>query len=148
MRMPETEPHFTSLTKFYTLQLLKDGPRHGYEIMEELGKRIGKKPSPGQIYPLLKKFKRSGLVSQKVILVGDRKKKVYTLTKEGALAATRMMESFSGIVSAILEPKLTKCAHCGCKVYEGGHRENIGGKVMAFCCVHCARTFKEMKSRK
>ncbi len=148
MRMVEDELHFTSLTKFYTLQLLKDGPKHGYEIMEDLGKKIGKKPSPGQIYPLLKKFRKSGLVKQKVILVGDREKKVYTLTKEGALAATRMMESFGDIVSAILEPKLTKCAHCGCKVYEGGHREKIGGKMLAFCCVHCARTFRQTKARK
>jgi len=133
---------FTSLTKFYTLQLLKDGPMHGYEIMEELGKKIGKKPSPGQIYPLLKNFKRSGLVRQKVMMVGERGKKVYTLTKDGETAATRMMNSFSDIVSAILEPRLTKCAHCGCKVYEGGHREQIEGKTLMFCCVHCAHSYK------
>lgn len=137
---------FTNLTKFYTLQLLNEAPRHGYEIIEELGKKLGKRPSSGQIYPLLKNFKKSGLVKQNIIKVGERQKKVYTLTEEGRAAAARMVKSFSAIVSAILEPKLTKCAHCGCKVYEGGHREKIGGRLLVFCCVHCAGSYKRAGS--
>jgi len=132
----------TNLTKFYTLMLLNEEPRHGYEIIEELGKKLGKKPSPGQIYPLLKKFRKSKLISQKIVKVGEKRRKVYTLTAEGRTAADRMLANFSDIVSAILEPKLTKCAHCGCKVYEGGHRERIGGKLLMFCCVHCAGSYK------
>ncbi len=143
MFMVEEETRFTNITKFYTLQLLKEGPKHGYEVMEELGKKLGKKPSSGQIYPLLKNFRKSGLVRQKVVMVGGRGKKVYTLTKNGEMAATRMLNSFSDIVSAVLEPRLTKCAHCGCKVYEGGHRERVLGKMLIFCCVHCARSYKK-----
>ena len=140
--MDKVKADFTNLTKFYTLHLLDEGPKHGYEIMDELGKRLGKKPSAGQIYPLLKNFKKSGLITQKIVKTGDRQKKVYTLTERGRTTADRMMYSFSAIISAILEPKLTKCAHCGCKVYEGGHREKIGDRTLMFCCVHCANSYK------
>ncbi len=141
--MAEESVEFTNLTKFYTMQLLSSGPRHGYEIMEELGRRLGRKPSPGQIYPLLKNFKRQGLITQRVVKTGDRSKKVYSLTEQGKSTAARMLRSFSDIVSVILEPKLTKCAHCGCKVYEGGYKEKIGGKLLMFCCVHCAGSYKK-----
>ena len=141
--MSQVRADFTNLTKFYTLQLLNENPRHGYEIMEELGKKLGKKPSPGQIYPLLKSFKKSGLISQRIVKTGGRKKKVYTLTENGRTIAARMTHSFSAIVSAIFEPKLIKCAHCGCKVYEGGHKEKIGGRTLMFCCVHCANSYKK-----
>lgn len=134
--------YVTNLTKFYTLVLLNEGPRHGYELMEELEKRLGKKPSPGQIYPLLKKLERSRLITHKVVKLGDKQKKVYTLTDEGKKTASRAMGRFSDVVSIILEPKLTKCAHCGCKVYEGGHKERIDGKMLMFCCVHCADSYK------
>ncbi len=135
--------YITNLTKFYTLVLLSESPRHGYELMEELEKKLGKKPSPGQIYPLLKKLEGSGLISHKVVKLGDRERKVYTLTAEGKKTASRVVGRFSDVVSIILEPKLTKCAHCGCKVYEGGHKERIEGKLLMFCCVHCARFYKK-----
>jgi len=135
--------YITNLTKFYTLVLLNEGPRHGYELMEELEKKLGKKPSPGQIYPLLKKLEGSGLISHKVVKLGDRERKVYTLTGEGKRTAARVMGRFSDVVSIILEPRLTKCAHCGCKVYEGGYKERIDGKTLMFCCVHCANSYKK-----
>jgi hypothetical protein len=34
------------------------------------------------------------------------------------------------------------CAHCGCKIYEGSYREEINGKEMSFCCIHCANHYK------
>ncbi len=132
----------TNLTKFYTLLLLGDGPKHGYEIIKELERKLGKKPSAGQIYPLLKKMEKKGLIAHKSAKVGGKEKKVYTLTKEGSKARSRLVDRFSDIISIILEPKLTKCAHCGCKVYESGHEEHIDGKKMMFCCIHCAESFK------
>jgi DNA-binding PadR family transcriptional regulator len=134
--------HITNLTKFYTLVLLNEAPRHGYEIMEELEKKLGKKPSPGQIYPLLKKLEESSLITHRVVKMGDREKKVYTLTSEGRKTTSRILGRFSDVVSIILEPKLTKCAHCGCKVYEGGHTERIEGRALMFCCIHCANSYK------
>jgi len=134
--------HITNLTKFYTLLLLNEAPRHGYELMTELGEKTGKKPSAGQIYPLLRNLKKKGLVTCETTMIGDKKKKVYALTREGRKTCAMLMARFSDLVSIVLEPKLTKCAHCGCKVYEGGHRERIEGKTLMFCCVHCANSYK------
>lgn len=141
--MAKYREYSTSLTKFYTLLLLKEGSKHGYEIIDELGKRFGKKPSPGQIYPLLRDFEKNKLVRQKTTYVGDRKKKVYTLTERGRSTYSRMVSRFENLISIVLEPKLTECAHCGCKVYEGGHRAKVGGKTLTFCCIHCAKSYRE-----
>lgn len=40
-------------TKFDILAVLADAPRHGYDIMLELERRSGMRPSPGSIYPAL-----------------------------------------------------------------------------------------------
>lgn len=130
-----------NLTKFYTLLLLDEGPKHGYEIMTELGEKIGKKPSAGQIYPLLRSLKRKGLVTYETAVVGRRRKKVYRLTKDGEKTCSALMKRFSDIISVALEPRLTKCAHCGCRIYEGGYKERVEGKMLAFCCIHCARSY-------
>lgn len=148
IEMAGERERITNITKFYTLLLLNEGPRHGYEIMVELGKKIGKKPSAGQIYPLMKSLKKKGLVTCETISVGDRKRKVYTLTQEGKKTCSELTLRFSDIVSVVLEPRLTKCAHCGCKVYEGGHKERVGGRILMFCCVHCARSYKKIKGSK
>ena len=134
--------HTTNLTKFYTFLLLNEAPRHGYELMTELGEKTGKKPSAGQIYPLLRNLKKKGLVTCRTTMIGGKKRKVYALTHEGRKTCAMLMARFSDLVSIVLEPRLTKCAHCGCKVYEGGHRERIKGKTLMFCCVHCARSYK------
>lgn len=132
----------TNLTRFFTLSILSENPSHGYKIMDELEKRLGKRPSPGQIYPLLKKLKKKELISQEIEKSGDRKRKVYSLTKDGREAYSRLVNRFNDVVSTILEPRLTKCAHCGCQVYEGGYQEKIEGKLLSFCCVHCANSYK------
>lgn len=131
-----------NLTRFFVLSILNEGPKHGYRIMDELEEKIGKRPSPGQIYPLLKKLRRKGLITQRVEKFGDREKKVYSLTEEGREAYSRLVNRFNDVVSTILEPRLTKCAHCGCQVYEGGHQEEIDGELLSFCCVHCANSYK------
>ncbi|MHA1652807.1 MAG: hypothetical protein ACTSVD_03475 [Candidatus Thorarchaeota archaeon] len=28
------------------------------------------------------------------------------------------------------------------RIYEGGYHEEIDGRMMAFCCVHCAAAYK------
>ena len=37
-----------------------------------------------------------------------------------------------------------ECAHCGCKVLEGsGYSERIKDRELAFCCIHCAASYKQ-----
>ncbi|MEW6222986.1 MAG: helix-turn-helix transcriptional regulator [Candidatus Hadarchaeota archaeon] len=141
--MPGKEESITNMAKFYTLLMLKDGPKHGYDLMGELEKRTGKKPSAGQIYPLLQKLEKKHLISHKAVMISGRRRKIYTLTSEGRKTSEMIIRRFSDVISIVLEPKLTQCAHCGCKVYAGGHEEKVGGKTLMFCCVHCAKSYKK-----
>jgi DNA-binding PadR family transcriptional regulator len=63
------------------LLLLAERPRHGYEIITELTDRSEGRwqPSPGSIYPMLKRLSRDGLV----VAVPEDGKAVFSLTDEG-----------------------------------------------------------------
>ncbi|MDP2916916.1 MAG: PadR family transcriptional regulator [Dehalococcoidia bacterium] len=67
--------------KFIILDLLKDKPKHGYEIMKDMeAKGSGfYAPSPGSIYPTLQMLEDMGYVASKP----DGGKKVYEITDEG-----------------------------------------------------------------
>jgi PadR family transcriptional regulator PadR len=47
---------------YLILWILRDRPMSGAEIAVELEKRRGNKPSPGTIYPALKKLRGMGLI--------------------------------------------------------------------------------------
>jgi DNA-binding PadR family transcriptional regulator len=67
--------------KYVILDLLKDKPRHGYEIIRELeGMSHGLyTPSPGAIYPTLQMLEEMGYAE-----ATERDgKKIYAITKEG-----------------------------------------------------------------
>jgi PadR family transcriptional regulator PadR len=61
------------------LKELDASPKSGYEMMKHIEERIGTKPSPGSIYPLLEELKKDRLVEFK----GDGRSKEYHLTAEG-----------------------------------------------------------------
>jgi DNA-binding PadR family transcriptional regulator len=66
--------------KYHLLEVLKETPRHGYEIITELEKQSGGyRPSPGSVYPTLQMLEEGGY------LTGEQVdgKKVYTITAEG-----------------------------------------------------------------
>ncbi len=67
--------------KYLILDLLKDKPRHGYEIIRELEERFHGfySPSPGVVYPTLQYLEEMGYVTSKE----QDGKKVYTITDEG-----------------------------------------------------------------
>jgi DNA-binding PadR family transcriptional regulator len=67
--------------KYVILDLLKEKPRYGYDIIRAFEDRSGGfyKPSPGVIYPTLQMLEEMGYASSE-----DRDgKKVYTITDEG-----------------------------------------------------------------
>ncbi|MGC7097538.1 PadR family transcriptional regulator [Amycolatopsis lurida] len=70
------------------LLLLAEQPRHGYEIITEIGERSDGlwKPSPGSIYPTLQLLADEGLVSA----TEDGGKRLFQLTDEGRAAAERL----------------------------------------------------------
>jgi DNA-binding PadR family transcriptional regulator len=66
--------------KYLLLEILKEGPRHGYEIINNLeGSFKGYRPSPGSVYPTLQMLEEGGYVTSEQV----DGKKVYTITEEG-----------------------------------------------------------------
>jgi DNA-binding PadR family transcriptional regulator len=133
----------TSMVKFYTLCLLVTGPKHGYDLMKELEEKLSRKISASNVYPFLDTLTRSRLI--KIKKTGKREKKTYALTPEGKRFTKSMFSRFGDLIDIAIEPKLTICSHCSCKVYEGGHTEKVNNKLMKFCCTHCAGSFKTYK---
>lgn len=130
----------TNLIKFYTLLLLYEKPKYGYEIMREIGEKLGKEVSAGQMYPFLSKLEKQKYI--KIKKLGKREKKTYLLTRKGRLFVKKMLERFGGLIDIAIEPKITVCVHCGCKVYEGGYKKKIRKRTLKFCCHHCAKAYR------
>ena len=67
--------------KYVILKILRDKPRHGYEVMKELEERLHGcySPSPGTVYPTLQWLEDEGLVRAKDV----EGKKVYEITDSG-----------------------------------------------------------------
>jgi DNA-binding PadR family transcriptional regulator len=67
--------------KYVILKLLKDKPRHGYEVMKALEEQTRGcyKPSPGTVYPTLQWLEDEGLVRCEE----QEGKKVYSITEAG-----------------------------------------------------------------
>src|SRR5262245_50645848 len=67
--------------KFVILRLLKEKPRHGYEIIKALEERLAGcyTPSAGTVYPTLQLLEDQGYVR----VIEEEGKKVYHITPEG-----------------------------------------------------------------
>jgi DNA-binding PadR family transcriptional regulator len=67
--------------KYLILDLLKDKPRHGYEIIRELEEKFGGfyTPSPGAVYPTLQWLEDMNYVT----VQAQDGKKTYTIAEEG-----------------------------------------------------------------
>ncbi len=139
----EVDEFISDFSRFYILTILYERPAHGYSIISKFRKRIGKEISPSLVYPFLKQLEQKGLVNHSVNPVGEKERKIFELTPEGRELCTRLFKRFANLISIAIEPSLEVCAHCGCKVYEGGYREVIDGKETTFCCRHCAASYKQ-----
>jgi len=135
----------SDFSRFYILTILYERPAHGYSIISQFKKRVKKEISPSLVYPFLQQLEEKGLVTHTVKPVGEKERKIFDLTKEGRELCTRLFKRFAQLVAIAIEPSIYICAHCGCKVYDGGYREVIGDREIAFCCSHCAASFKECK---
>ena len=128
-----------NMLKFYTICLLATEPEHGYDLIKELERKLGRKISASNVYPFLNILRKNKLI--KIDKLGKRHKKVYMLTKEGKIFTKEMFNKFGDLINIAIEPRITTCP-CGCKIYSGGHSEKINGKAIKFCCSHCAKTYR------
>ena len=77
-----------SLSKFFILQTLHQGPTHGYALLEKM-RQFTKgccTPKYATIYPILNELAKGGYAMVKMEATGDRERKVYELTDKGNLA--------------------------------------------------------------
>src|SRR5260370_9370382 len=83
--------------KFVILKLLKDKPRHGYEVMKELEEQMHGcySASPGTVYPTLQWLEDEGLVKAKDV----DGKKVYEITDLGL----KFLDQHKGLGGAIFD---------------------------------------------
>jgi DNA-binding PadR family transcriptional regulator len=143
MTTPEINEIVSDFSRVYILTILYERPTHGYEIISKFKNVLGKDVSPSLVYPFLKQLENKKLVKYTMQPIGAKKKKVFELTQEGKSFSLQLFKRFSDLIRIALEPSLEVCAHCGCKVYEGGHSENIKDKQLTFCCCHCAASYKQ-----
>jgi DNA-binding PadR family transcriptional regulator len=81
--------------KYVILELLKDRPRHGYDIIRALEEESYGfyKPSPGVVYPTLQMLQEMGYASS----LEQEGKRIYSITEEGL----RFLEKQSGIAEGV-----------------------------------------------
>lgn len=74
-----------SLSRFFILRVLCCRSLHGYEIAKEVAALTEGccAPTEGSLYPVLHEFEQNGLVTSQAQVVGNRERKVYTLTDKG-----------------------------------------------------------------
>ena len=81
--------------KYIILDLLKDKPRHGYDIIRELEEQSYGfyKPSPGVIYPTLQMLEEMGYASSNE----QEGKRIYSITEEGLKFLTDQSNIADGV---------------------------------------------------
>jgi len=83
--------------KYVILELIKDTPRHGYDIIRELEEQSHGlyKPSPGVIYPTLQMLEEMGYASSDE----QEGKRVYTITEGGIQFLAKKKNIANGVKS-------------------------------------------------
>jgi DNA-binding PadR family transcriptional regulator len=87
--------------RLYLLNLLDEGPRHGYDIMQALSDRTGGTytPSAGTIYPRLAKLEEEGLVTKTV----EGRKTIYSITEAGHAEVQSRAGELEGIEAGLAD---------------------------------------------
>nr|WP_314070858.1 PadR family transcriptional regulator [uncultured Roseococcus sp.] len=114
--VPRPSPDFTdhaywagtikmALSRFFVLQVLHDGPAHGYDIARAV-ERTTKgccSPSEGALYPTLREFEQGGYLTSKAEVVSGRERKVYTMTEKGREAFQVGLGAWMDATAALTE---------------------------------------------
>src|SRR6267378_8009519 len=96
---PGDRPFGRGDLKYVILELLKDQPRHGYDIIRALEERMrgAYRPSPGSVYPTLQMLEDLGYVTSSQ----QEGKKVYAITDEGRRYLVEQQSTIDDIRSRI-----------------------------------------------
>lgn len=97
------------INEMLVLAVLRDGPRHGYQVALELERSSGGRFTlqHGTLYPILHRLERERLIRGDWEEAGGRRRKVYGLTAAGRRKlesdAERCHELFRGLLSVVEE---------------------------------------------
>lgn len=85
------------------LAVLRDGPLHGYAVIEELRRRSegAFDLAEGTLYPVLHRLEADGLLSSVWSAASGRRRRVYRLTRRGRGALERRCEEWAGFALAV-----------------------------------------------
>src|ERR1051325_10095131 len=89
------------------LATLRDGPAHGYAVIEELRRRSGGRCARPErtVYPVLHRLEADGLLTSSWSSAAGRRRRVYRLTRRGRATLARRhgeWERFARAVEAVL----------------------------------------------
>ena len=91
-RSPIYQGVVRGMLPFYVLSLLREAPRYGTELMRMIESATGGtwKPSPGSLYPLLKRLEDEGLVEGRLRRSQAAPQRVYRISKQGLSGMAEM----------------------------------------------------------
>ncbi|MBI5225963.1 PadR family transcriptional regulator [Candidatus Micrarchaeota archaeon] len=124
-------PKIHNLLRVSILLRLSKKPAHGYQLIQEMEVALHQNVSASHVYPFLRELEAKKWITVKK----SGRTNVFSLTASGRKAADELLGHFSGLVEAAFSSKISICAHCECKVFDGGFKE--AGKT--YCCPHCAK---------
>jgi len=89
--------------KLIILHLLKEGPKHGYEMNKRFEELFNISYPSSVFYPLLREMEKRRLISSTWEKEGERKKRVYSITPDGERILHRQKEMMEGPARRILK---------------------------------------------
>jgi PadR family transcriptional regulator PadR len=129
MNNPQKEAQ-TKLTKglldMIVLQLLRNEPMHGYQIITSIRRSFGVYFGPSTVYPMLGVLEKKGQVKSEWNMNGERPRKVYTLTAEGQNLLSFTEGSLNLICRTLSK---TSAPEAAVTVYPSAIRSNVGKAI-------------------
>ena len=95
--------------RYILLDALRDGPKHGYEIIKALEERSGGKyvPSPGTVYPTLQYLEDQGFVRANQ----EAERRIYQLTEAGQAELETLAEQIAAFWKRFADAEGTAQPH-------------------------------------
>ncbi|MBD3312064.1 hypothetical protein GF352_01255 [archaeon] len=80
--------------KTIVIKILSKSPKHGYQLVKDIEKKLGKKVSLGGIYTILNELEEKGLIRGHEMVEFGRFKKVYSVTPKGKEVLEKLENKF------------------------------------------------------